>query len=76
MQYKNLGDSSLKVSAIGLGCMGMTHAYGAPSDEAEMIKLIHTAVDMGITFFDTAECYTGYNKMDSLYIMKNWSARR
>lgn len=39
--------------------MGMTHAYGAPSDENEMIKLIHSAIDMGITFFDTAECYVG-----------------
>lgn len=59
MKYKNLGDSNIHVSALGLGCMGMTHAYGAPSDENEMIKLIHTALDMGITFFDTAECYTG-----------------
>ncbi|MGN0181334.1 MAG: aldo/keto reductase [Candidatus Ornithomonoglobus sp.] len=66
MQYKNLGDSSLKVSAIGLGCMGMTHAYGAPSDESEMIQLIHTAVCMGITFFDTAECYTGHDKNGQL----------
>lgn len=59
MRYINLGNSDIKVSKLGLGCMGMTHAYGAPSDENEMIKLIHSAVDMGITFFDTAECYVG-----------------
>ena len=59
MRYRNLGNSDIKVSVLGLGCMGMTHAYGAPSDENEMIKLIHRAADMGITFFDTAECYTG-----------------
>ncbi len=57
MKYKNLGSSGIKISALGLGCMGMTHAYGEPSDETEMIKLIHSAFDMGITFFDTAECY-------------------
>ena len=66
MRYINLGSSDMKVSSIGLGCMGMTHAYGAPSDEAEMIKLIHDAVDMGVTFFDTAECYTGTDKNGQL----------
>lgn len=45
------------VSAIGLGCMGMSHAYGPPEDKTEMIKLIHQALDLGITFFDTAEVY-------------------
>lgn len=59
MKYRNLGNSDIKVSALGLGCMGMTHAYGTPSNEAEMIKLIHSAFDIGITFFDTAECYVG-----------------
>lgn len=59
MKYRNLGNSNIKISVLGLGCMGMTHAYGEPSDEAEMIKLIHSAIDMGITLFDTAECYTG-----------------
>lgn len=59
MKYINLGDGEIKISALGLGCMGMTHAYGKPSDENEMIKLIHSAFDMGITFFDTAECYLG-----------------
>lgn len=62
MKYINLGDSEIKISVLGLGCMGMTHAYGKPSDENEMIKLIHSAYDMGITFFDTAECYLGVNE--------------
>lgn len=59
MKYRYLGDSNIKISVLGLGCMGMTHAYGAPSDENKMIRLIHSAVDIGITFFDTAECYIG-----------------
>lgn len=48
---------NLKVSAIGLGCMGMSHAYGAPADEREMTELLARAVDLGYTFFDTAEVY-------------------
>ncbi len=56
MKYRTLG-KDLKVSAVGLGCMGMSHAYGAPADHKEMAKLIAEAVDMGYTFFDTAECY-------------------
>ena len=55
MKYRMLGD--LKVSAVGLGCMGMSHAYGAPSDRREMIELIAQAVEAGCTFFDTAEVY-------------------
>ncbi len=55
MKYRKLGD--LEVSAVGLGCMGMSHAYGAPSDRKEMIELIAHAVDLGCTFFDTAEVY-------------------
>lgn len=58
MKDRVLG-KDLKVSPVGLGCMGMTHAYGAPADEKEMAKLLEKAVDMGYTFFDTAECYTG-----------------
>ena len=58
MESRVLG-KDLKVSPVGLGCMGMTHAYGAPADEKEMAKLLEKAVDMGYTFFDTAECYTG-----------------
>ena len=60
MKYRTLG-KDLQVSAVSLGCMGMTHAYGAPSDETEMIERIHEAFDLGYTMFDTAECYTGTN---------------
>ena len=58
MKYRILG-KDLKVSAVSLGCMGMTHAFGAPSDTKEMTRLIHEAVELGYTMFDTAECYTG-----------------
>jgi aryl-alcohol dehydrogenase-like predicted oxidoreductase len=57
MQKRQLGKSNLDVSALGLGCMGMSYGYGPPADKAEMIKLIHTAVERGVTFFDTAEAY-------------------
>ena len=57
MQKRKLGKSNLEVSALGLGCMGMSFSYGPPKDEQEMITLIHAAVDRGITFFDTAEVY-------------------
>jgi len=57
MQKRTLGKSGLEVSAIGLGCMGMSFSYGPPKDKQEMIKLLHAAVDRGITFFDTAEVY-------------------
>jgi aryl-alcohol dehydrogenase-like predicted oxidoreductase len=57
MQKRTLGKSGLEVSALGLGCMGMTWAYGAPGDHAEMIALIQHAVEIGVTFFDTAEVY-------------------
>ena len=60
MKIRVLG-KDLTVSAISLGCMGMTHAYGAPSDVGEMTKLLHQAVDLGYLYFDTAECYTGVN---------------
>lgn len=56
MQYRTLG-ADLTVSAVGLGCMGMSHAYGAPADKKEMSKLLAQAVDLGYTFFDTAEVY-------------------
>ena len=56
MQKRTLG-SGLEVSAIGLGCMGMSHAYGPPKDIAEMTALIRTAVDLGVTLFDTAQVY-------------------
>lgn len=57
IQKRKLGNSNLEVSSIGLGCMGMSFGYGTVADEKEMIKLIHAAVDKGVTFFDTAEVY-------------------
>jgi aryl-alcohol dehydrogenase-like predicted oxidoreductase len=57
MQKRKLGKSNLEVSAIGLGCMGMSMAYGPPADKQEMIALIRKAVELGVTFFDTAELY-------------------
>src|SRR5580698_7505507 len=57
MQKRKLGNSNLEVSALGLGCMGMSFSYGTVHDEQEMISLMHAAVDRGITFFDTAEVY-------------------
>jgi len=57
MDKRKLGRSNLEVSAIGLGCMGMSFSYGPPKDKQEMTKLLHAAVDRGITFFDTAEVY-------------------
>jgi aryl-alcohol dehydrogenase-like predicted oxidoreductase len=57
MQKRKLGNSDLEVSAIGLGCMGMSFGYGPPADKQEMISLIRTAVERGVTFFDTAEVY-------------------
>jgi aryl-alcohol dehydrogenase-like predicted oxidoreductase len=60
MQKRKLGKSNLEVSAIGLGCMGMSFSYGPPKDKQEMISLIRAAVERGITFFDTAEVYGPY----------------
>jgi aryl-alcohol dehydrogenase-like predicted oxidoreductase len=57
MQKRKLGKSNLEVSALGLGCMGMSFSYGPPKDKAEMTALLYAAVDRGITFFDTAEVY-------------------
>jgi aryl-alcohol dehydrogenase-like predicted oxidoreductase len=57
MQRRNLGKSGLEVSAIGLGCMGMSSSYGPPADKQEMIAMIRAAVERGVTFFDTAEVY-------------------
>lgn len=60
MNTRTLG-KDLIVSAVSLGCMGMTHASGSPADPKEMTKLLHEAVDIGYKYFDTAECYTGIN---------------
>jgi aryl-alcohol dehydrogenase-like predicted oxidoreductase len=57
MDKRNLGTSNLEVSALGLGCMGMSSGYGPPKEEQEMISLIRSAVELGVTFFDTAEVY-------------------
>src|SRR6202041_215272 len=57
MQKRKLGKSNLEVSALGLGCMGMSFSYGPPKDKGEMTALLHAAVERGITFFDTAEVY-------------------
>ena len=57
MQKRRLGNSNLEVSALGLGCMGMSWSYGPPKEKPEMIALIHAAVEQGVTFFDTAEVY-------------------
>jgi len=57
MRKRTLGNSGLEVSALGLGCMGMSFSYGSPKDKTEMIALIRSAVDLGVTFFDTAEVY-------------------
>jgi len=55
MKKRKLGKSNLEVSAIGLGCMGMSFSYGPPKDKQEMISLLRAAVERGVTFFDTAE---------------------
>jgi len=57
MQERKLGGSGLEVSALGLGCMGMSFGYGPAADTQEMIALIRSAVERGVTFFDTAEVY-------------------
>ena len=56
MESRNLGNG-LTVFAVGLGCMGFSHAYGAPAEHCEAVKAIRQAVDLGYTFFDTAEVY-------------------
>jgi aryl-alcohol dehydrogenase-like predicted oxidoreductase len=66
MQKRTLGKSKLEVSALGLGCMGMSFSYGDAKDPKEMIALIRAAVDRGITFFDTAEVYGPYTNEDLL----------
>lgn len=60
MQKRKLGNSGLEVSAMGLGCMGMSYGYGPASDPKKMISVIREAVERGVTFFDTAEVYGPY----------------
>jgi aryl-alcohol dehydrogenase-like predicted oxidoreductase len=66
MQKRKLGNSNLEVSAIGLGCMGMSFSYGPPKDKQEMTALLHAAVERGITFFDTAEVYGPFTNEELL----------
>lgn len=66
MNYRKLGNSSLEVSAIGLGCMGMSYGYGKAGDKKEMITLVHSAIDRGVTFFDTAEMYGPFTNEELL----------
>jgi aryl-alcohol dehydrogenase-like predicted oxidoreductase len=64
MKTRKLGKSGLEVSAIGLGCMGMSFGYGPPKDKQEMISVLHAAVERGVTFFDTAEVYGPFTNED------------
>jgi aryl-alcohol dehydrogenase-like predicted oxidoreductase len=66
MQKRKLGNSDLKVSAIGLGCMGMSDSYGPPKNKREMISLLRSAVERGVTFFDTAEVYGPFTNEELL----------
>src|SRR5947209_19890510 len=68
MRKRKLGNNNLEVSAIGLGCMGMSFAYGTPEerDERESIATIHRAIELGVTFFDTAEVYGPYTNEELL----------
>ena len=66
MEKRELGKSGLKVSALGLGCMGMSMGYGPAADIGEMVNLIHEAVDLGVDFFDTAEVYGPFTNEELL----------
>ncbi len=66
MQKRRLGNSNLEVSAIGLGCMGMSDTYGPPADKKAMIALLRSAVERGVTFFDTAEAYGPFTNEELL----------
>ena len=61
MKYKTLGKTGIKISAVGLGCMGLSHAFDTPLGKREAADKVRAAFDLGYTFFDTAECYTGTN---------------
>ena len=65
-EKRKLGNSELSVTPVGLGCMGFSHAYGAPTEKSEAVKMIRKAFDMGYDFFDTAECYIGTNPDGSM----------
>lgn len=61
MKYKTLGKTGMKISGVGLGCMGLSHAFGTPLGKREAADKVRAAFDLGYTLFDTAECYTGTN---------------
>lgn len=66
MKTRNLGNNGLQVSELGLGCMGLSFGYGMPTENSEAIKLIRTAFEKGVTFFDTAECYGPFTNEELL----------
>jgi aryl-alcohol dehydrogenase-like predicted oxidoreductase len=66
MKKRQLGNSGLEVSALGLGCMGLSFGYGPATDKNDAIKLLHTAVELGVTFFDTAEAYGPFDNEELL----------
>ena len=61
MQYRTLGKTGIQISAVGFGCMGLSHAFGTPLEKEEAARRVRAAFETGYTFFDTAECYTGTN---------------
>ena len=69
MIKRKLGTQGLEVGEIGLGCMGMSQSYGQPADEAEAIKVIHRAIELGVDFFDTAEVYGPYKNEELLLML-------
>ena len=79
MDEKRKIGSSLKVTPVGLGCMGFSHAYGAPTERKEAVRMIRRAYEMGYDFFDTAECYTdgmtvpGTKVEDSKAQIQDWA---
>ena len=66
MQKRKLGKSNLEVSALGLGCMGLSYGYGPATEKQQAISLIRTAFERGVTFFDTAEAYGPYKNEELL----------
>jgi aryl-alcohol dehydrogenase-like predicted oxidoreductase len=79
LQKRTLGKSTLEVTALGLGCMGMSYAYGPAPDKQKMIQLLRSAVERGITFFDTAEAYGPFMKIffsPAIHTIRNTGIKR
>ena len=74
MQKRTLGNSNLEVSALGLGCMGMSYGYGPAHDKQEMIALIRSAAERGVTFFDTAQVYSPFTNWHRLSVVTRYSS--